>query len=292
MVAIVAIYQNVCIKSKDKSGSSKIADLASSLMLSKDEIDEVYSFLRMQKITLNTKFNQLESEAAIINLDATTCKLGNNDENGSGDNNPNPFLMGDMDIEFKGNNEVNKLINDKKNAIIDTNVKTSSKERTSSISPYAREKLPKDVKSSRKRSRSRSRSRKRTREYDSFGDYGHFDNGDYPRYSDYPRYDYGRYDNNERYHGKEQKRRSRSKSRDRSNRIFVYKLAEDTSNDDLSYLFSKFGKVTSVDLKKNQNGKFAFVEFASASSKNAALLPLNASSLVIRTQTVKVDLPR
>lgn len=271
-------------------------------MLRKEEIDEVNSFLRMQKVILNTKFNQLESEAAIINLDATTCKLGNNDGSGSSDNNPNPFLMGNMDIEFKGNNEVNKIINDKKNSIIDTNAMTTNKDRTSSISPYSRERIPNDGNGSvkaifhernrtRKRSRSRSRSRKRTRD----GDYGHSDDysryGDYPRYGDYLRYgDYGRYDNKEHYRGQEQKRRSRSNSRDQQHRIFVYRLSDDISADDLTTLFSKFGKVISVDMKSNTHGnKFAFVDFDSASSMNAALLPISAPSLVIRTQRLKVD---
>ena len=267
-------------------------------MLRKEEIDEVYSFLRMQKVILNTKFNQLESEAAIINLDATTCKLGNNDGSGSSDNNPNPFLMGNMDIEFKGNNEVNKIINDKKNSVTDTNAMTTSKDRTSSISPYSRERTPNDGNGSvkaiyhernrtRKRSRSRSISRKRTRDN---VDYGHSD--DYSRYGDYPRYgDYGRYDNKERYRGQEQKRRSRSNSRDRQHRIFVYRFSDDISADDLTTLFSKFGKVISVDIKSGKHGnKFAFVDFDSASSMNAALLPLSAPSLVIRKQRLMVDL--
>jgi hypothetical protein len=256
MIVIIAIYRNLCAKSKDKHGSSKVAELASSLMLSKEDIDEVYDFLKMQKIILSNKYNQLENEAAIINLDAIKYKLENNKNiniDPSDTGNLNPFLIGNMDIQVKGNSEIDKLIHEKNTSIINTNVISKYPSKRSRSDHSREEKYDRNYNReghSKKQSRSRSRSR----------DFRYRSPGQVPRM---------------------RRSRSRSRSRDRSRFSEIYQLyvnfnGSSISKDDLMSLFSKYGKIISIEIASRKN--FAFVDFEVAESMNAALHAAGNSS--------------
>ena len=261
MIVIIAIYRNLCAKSKDKHGSSKVAELASSLMLSKEDIDEVYDFLKMQKIILSNKYNQLENEAAIINLDAIKYKLENNKNiniDPSDTGNLNPFLIGNMDIQVKGNSEIDKLIHEKNTSIINTNVISKYPSKRSRSDHSREEKYDRNyIREGQSKKQSRSRSRSRSRDF---------------RYRDYVRSP-----------GQVPRmRRSRSRSRSRDSRFSeIYQLyvnfnGSSISKDDLMSLFSKYGKIISIEIASRKN--FAFVDFEVAESMYAALHAAGNSS--------------
>lgn len=270
MIIVVAIYHHICVKSKDKNGFTKFTELVSSLMLSKDEVDEVHDFLNMQKLILSNKYNQLENEADIINLDAIKYKL----ENGQNiiidnDVNLNPFLTGNMDIQVKGNSAIDKLINEKSTINKNDIIKDS---RTRSRSDHSERKYDIDVNRERQSNRKRSRSRSNSR------------NRDYSRSSEQV---YQRRRSRSRSRTRFQEYAQQHPSRENLFQIFVCcNSSSFVSQNDLETLFSKFGNIINIRMPMGQ--RYAFVEFETAESMNSVLRASN-SALTVGSITLKVE---
>lgn len=270
MIIVVAIYHHICVKSKDKNGLTKVTELVSSLMLSKDEVDEVHDFLNMQKLILSNKYNQLENEADIINLDAIKYKL----ENGQNiiidnDVNLNPFLTGNMDIQVKGNSAIDKLINEKSTINKNDIIKDSS---TRSRSDHSERKYDIHVNRERQSNRKRSRSRSNSR------------NRDYSRSSEQV---YQRRRSRSRSRTRFQEYAQQHPSRENLFQIFVCcNSSSFVSQNDLETLFSKFGNI--IDIRMPMGQRYAFVEFETAESMNSVLRASN-SALTVGSITLKVE---
>ena len=270
MIIVVAIYHHICVKSKDKNSLTKVTELVSSLMLSKDEVDEVHDFLNMQKLILSNKYNQLENEADIINLDAIKYKL----ENGQNiiidnDVNLNPFLTGNMDIQVKGNSAIDKLINEKSTINKNDIIKDS---RTRSRSDHSERKYDIDVNRERQSNRKRSRSRSNSR------------NRDYSRSSEQV---YQRRRSRSRSRTRFQEYAQQHPSRENLFQIFVCcNSSSFVSQNDLETLFSKFGNIINIRMPMGQ--RYAFVEFETAESMNSVLRASN-SALTVGSITLKVE---